>query len=83
MRHRTIMLNINLPSSDYQEFLYIAEKLKSGIVEIAQGNNVLSDKSLLGLSLIDNNKPQKLIIRGFFDDDFVDSFRKWEIKKHK
>ncbi len=83
MRHRTIMLNINLPSSDYQEFLYITEKLKSGIVEIAQDNNVLSGKSLLGLSLIDNNKPQKLIIRGFFDDNFVDSFRKWEIKKHK
>lgn len=83
MRHRTIMLNINLPNSDYQEFLYKAEKLKSGIVEIAQGNNVLSGKSLLGLSLIDNNKPQKLIIRGFFDDSFVDSFKKWETKTHK
>lgn len=83
MRHRTIMLNINLPNSDYQEFLYKAEKLKSGIIEIAQGNNVLSGKSLLGLSLIDNNKPQKLIIRGFFDDSFVDSFKKWKTKKHK
>lgn len=83
MEHRTIMMKIKLLSNDYEEFLSKAEQLKSGIVEVAQGNNVLSGKSLLGLSLIDTNKPQTLIIRGFFDDEFIENFKKWEIPKHK
>jgi len=53
----------------------------SGIIEVAQGKEVLSGKSLLGLMLIDTNKPQTLIIRGFFTDNYVDKFRKWEIKE--
>lgn len=59
----------------------IADELMSGIIEAAQGKEVLSGKSLLGLMLIDTNKPQTLIIRGFFTDDYVDKFRKWEIKE--
>lgn len=70
--HRTVMLHIKLQ---------LADKLMSGIIEVAQGKEVLSGKSLLGLMLIDTNKPQTLIIRGFFTDDYVDKFRKWEIKE--
>lgn len=79
--HRTVMLHIQLQRDDFDDFLHIADELMSGIIELAQGKEVLSGKSLLGLMLIDTNKPQTLIIRGFFTDDYVDKFRKWEIKE--
>ena len=79
--HRTVMLHIQLQRDDFDDFLHIADELMSSIIEVAQGKEVLSGKSLLGLMLIDTNKPQTLIIRGFFTDDYVDKFRKWEIKE--
>lgn len=79
--HRTVMLHTQLQQDDFDDFLHIADELMSGIIEVAQGKEVLSGKSLLGLMLIDTNKPQTLIIRGFFTDDYVNKFRKWEIKE--
>lgn len=75
------MLHIQLQRDDFDDFLRIADELMSGIIEVVQGKEVLSGKSLLGLMLIDTNKPQTLIIRGFFTDDYVNKFRKWEIKE--
>lgn len=79
--HNTVIMRIKLSKDDFQEFLSISEKLESGVIEIVQGESVLSGKSLLGLSLIDTSKPQKLIIRGYFDKEYVDNFKKWEVKE--
>ena len=46
--HRTVMLHIQLQRDDFDDFLHIADVLMSGIIEVAQGKEVLSGKSLLG-----------------------------------
>lgn len=41
------MLHIQLQRDDFDDFLHIADELMSGIIEVAQGKEVLSGKSLV------------------------------------
>ena len=45
--HRTVMLHIQLQRDDFDDFLHIADELMSGIIEVVQGKEVLSGKSLV------------------------------------
>ena len=80
--YKTTVLKIKLVTpEDVQEFISLAEQLKDGVIQISQGFNVVSGKSLMEfLSTIDFLKPQLLTIQGEHSGEYADKFKKWKVE---
>lgn len=72
-------IEIKLPKADIEEFCEICSKLKRrGIyIEVGQGTVDVSGSSILGLTMIDENKSADLIIRQNVSARDTELFKKW------
>lgn len=75
----TDIFKIKLDISDVKDFLNITQNITNDI-NLCQGYNLVSGKSLMGIMALDLSKPIELIIRDRENDDIVyQNFRQYLI----
>lgn len=74
-----MVFQIQLNKEDIEDFCDICTQLKaSGVyVEVAQDNKVISGSSIIGLMLIDFDKPAHIITRVKVEHDAVQKLSRW------
>lgn len=77
--YKNIVKTVKIPKTDIVEFVSLAEQIDNGIIQVCQGQYVVSGKSLINLMMLDFNNNQKLIMQGNISDDYISKFMKWEV----
>ena len=73
------IFNANIKKADVNKLLELSGSVENGIVNVVQENTVASAKSLIGLLNIDYEKPMKLLIQAYLNNEEMNEFKKWRV----
>lgn len=76
--YKTVLFPVNLMKKDIPDIINKTAQV-NGLVTIAQGNSVMSAKSLLGLLNVDYDKPMNMLIQAYITDEQLNELKKYEV----